>query len=193
MIKTVLFVPGFQEDETSRNYATTIDAIERCGYTVKFVPIEWRRTTLTEWLSQLNAVYEQYDQKQTILAGFSFGAVAAFVMAARRSPAELWLFSLSPFFAEDIPNIKLWELRQLGRNRVKVARETSFDTLARKITCPVKLFVGSDELRRWPEMEARFSLATHKLANVEAIIVDGVAHDVTHIKYIEAITNSLRK
>jgi len=38
-MKTVLFVPGFQEDESSRDYQSTITAIQKKGYKVVFVPI----------------------------------------------------------------------------------------------------------------------------------------------------------
>ena len=189
--KTVLFVPGFPENETSRNYTATIQAIEKCGYKVRFVPINWKRTVLTDWVAQLNEVYKDYDPDQTILAGFSFGAMTVFVAAAARQPSGLWLFSLSPFFAEDLPNIKSWELKRLGKRRVAVANETSFDVLSQNITCPVRLFVGDDELRRWPEMHFRTYDAAQKIANATLTIIGNIGHDVAHQKYTAAITDSI--
>src|ERR1035437_7799397 len=101
-MKTVLFVPGYQEDMKSRDYASTIRAIESQGYEVKFVPINWKRTTIDQWVEELDAEYGKCDPKQTIIAGFSFGAMTAFVTATKRNPFELWLFSLSPYFVEDL-------------------------------------------------------------------------------------------
>lgn len=99
-MKTVLFVPGFKEDIESRDYKSTIKAIESSGYKVNFIPIEWSRTTIDDWLNELWAEYSKYNPKETILAGFSFGAVTAFVAAAKQNPSELWLFPYRPIFTK---------------------------------------------------------------------------------------------
>lgn len=99
---------------------------------------------------------KRHDAEKTILAGFSFGALTAFIVASCRLLSELWLFSLSPFFSEDLPRVKQWELAQLGKRRVNVARNISFLNMAKTVTCPVMLFVGSEELVKWPEMKFRF-------------------------------------
>lgn len=116
-MKTVLFVPGYQEDLTSRDYNATIKAIEKRGYKVEFVPIQWTRTTITNWVKELDKAYSNHDQSQTILAGFSYGAMTAFVSATKRNPSELWLFSLSPYFAEDLisKNMKQAWLNNIGQ------------------------------------------------------------------------------
>src|ERR1700745_701040 len=101
-MKTVLFVPGYQEDIKSRDYTSTVRTIEKQGYKVKFVPINWVRTTIDNWVDELEAVYSKHDPADTILAGFSFGAITAFVAAVKQNPFELWLFSLSGYFDEDV-------------------------------------------------------------------------------------------
>ena len=103
-MKTVLFVPGYPENLESRDYVSTISSIETAGYVVKFVPIEWARTTIDDWVAELEAEYSKHDPRDTVLAGFSFGAMTAFVAASKRNPSELWLFSLSGYFDEDIKN-----------------------------------------------------------------------------------------
>ncbi len=95
-MKTVLFVPDFREDLKTRDYNSLLNMFGRKGYTVKFVPIKWQRTTLTEWVAELEHEYAQLDPANTILAGFSYGAMTALVTASHKLPAELWLFSLSP-------------------------------------------------------------------------------------------------
>lgn len=188
MKKTVLFVPGGKESLSSRDYLAVMQDIEGCGHDVQFVSIEWNRTTIHDWVSQLETEYGKYDPRQTVLAGFSFGALTAFVAASNRLPAELWLFSLSPFFAEDLPNIKAWELARLGKRRVQAAKEVSFRKLAKKITCPVRILAGTKELSMWPEMEFRFEQASSELLDVSPVRIDGVGHAIDNPLYRAAIT-----
>ena len=49
-MKTVLFVPGFRENLKTRDYKSTIKAIEEKGYGVKFVPINWQKTVISDWV-----------------------------------------------------------------------------------------------------------------------------------------------
>jgi hypothetical protein len=63
----VLFVPGFREDIKSRDYKSTLAAIEGKGYKVEFVPIKRARTTIEDWTKELNKHYSKYDSAVTIL------------------------------------------------------------------------------------------------------------------------------
>ena len=188
-MKTVLFVPGYQEDLKSRDYASTISAIEERGYKVVFVSINWKRTTIDQWVDEFDAVYSKYDPKQTIIAGFSFGAMTAFVAATKRNPFELWLFSLSPYFLEDInsPDMKKSWLNIIGHRRVSAFSKINFNKLAAKIECRTLLFIGEIEMNKWSGMKKRNTVAHKQLKNNQLTIVQGVGHDVTNDKYIEAI------
>lgn len=187
-MKTVLFVPGSGEDIHSRDYASTINAIEKKGYKVKFVDITWPRTIPEKWAAELNAVYAQYDPKDTILAGFSFGAVTAFLSAVKRTPSQLWLFSLSPYFAEDIngETMKPTWLKQLGRRRVASFSKLHFGKLLDKISSKTIFFYGNLELPNWPDISYR-TTAVKRSKNSTVKIVKGAGHDVTHPNYIKAI------
>lgn len=191
MSRTVLFVPGFQENESSRDYNSLLDIFRDAGFSVEFVPINWRRSTQDDWVSQLEEVYQRHQPKDVVLAGFSFGAVTALMAAGRRCPSELWLFSLSPLFAEDIDHIKPWEQKELGRHRIDVAGKTIFNLLAKKVVCPVKLFAGSTELSRWPEMRFRFDEARKYFPDIESISVNGVGHHPEAREYRKAIKGSI--
>ncbi len=188
-MKTVLFVPGYQEDMNSRDYVSTIRAIESKGYKVKFVPINWMRTTIDQWVDELEAVYNKYNPKQTIIAGFSFGAMTAFVAATKRNPFELWLFSLSPYFAEDLKskNMKQTWLNGIGHRRVSAFSKLNFKDLSAKIECRALIFVGEIEMKKWPSMNERNNAAHKQLQNNELTIVKGVGHDVANKHYIDAI------
>jgi len=187
VMKTVLFVPGFMEDLKSRDYATVLKAIQKKGYRTVFVPIRWRYTTPDNWDSELEKVYERYDANDTILAGFSFGAVTAFLAATKRNPSELWLFSLSSYFAEDTPKMKKSWLRLIGKRRAEHFRKLSFNDKATAIDCKTLIFVGENEILKYPSMGERASAANDKIKCSRLIKVSDTGHDVADIKYIEAI------
>jgi pimeloyl-ACP methyl ester carboxylesterase len=187
-MKTVLFVPGFDEDIDDRDYTSTISAIEDKGYKVKFVDIQWKRTTINDWTAELDVIYAKYDPKDTILAGFSFGAVTAFMSAVKRSPSELWLFSLSPYFIEDLNNrdMKPSWLKQIGHRRVTAFARLSFVNLVKKIHSKIILIYGDQELPKWPDIAYRYKV-TDGLKSAQVKIVVGAGHDVSNSNYIHAI------
>lgn len=192
-MKTVLFVPGFKEDVKSRDYKSTIEAIEGSGYKVRFVPIQWDRTTIEDWLNELEAEYSKHDPKETILAGFSFGAMTAFVATARKNPAELWLFSLSPYFHEDIhsKNMKKSWLNHIGHRRVTAFDKLHFQELAKTIHCKTLIFAGQAELDKWPDMKYRTVSAKKLIRGSKLLTVDGIGHDVADKLYINAIKQAM--
>lgn len=188
-MKTVLFVPGFQEDINTRDYTSTIKAIKSQGYEVKSVPINWTRTTIDHWVVQLDAIYSKCNQEQTILAGFSYGAMTTFMSATKRNPSELWLFSLSPYFSEDLKskNMKATWLKRIGHRRVSAFDKLNFETLSKSVKCKTLLFIGQQEIDKWPVMGERSSAAHRLLSNNELINVKNAGHDVANEHYIEAI------
>lgn len=192
-MKTVLFIPGFQENIKSRDYPKTIRAIENAGYKVVSVDINWRRTTIRHWTDEFNAVYQKYDPENTILAGFSYGAMTAFVVAAKRSPAELWLFSLSPYFAEDISHKtfnKSW-LKYIGHRREDDFKTLSYRYLIELISSKIKFFYGEVELKTFSDISYRHKIA-HNSSNMETILIPDAKHDVASDVYVDAIANALQ-
>lgn len=184
-MKTVLFIPGFRQDMKTHDYSRTISAIESKGYHVVFVPINWRYTVITDWVRQVNLVYAKYDAAQTIVAGFSYGAVTALVVAAQRNPSELWLFSLSPYFAEDMPNMKEVWLRRIGKRRVEAFKQLSFAKLAKLVTCKTIMVVGDHEAN--PFMYNRVKTAQRVMPHVDSTISPNTWHDITSDAYIKTI------
>lgn len=191
-MKTVLFVPGFDENITTRDYTATINAIKSKGYNVEFIDIKWARTTIDQWVAELNKVYKNYDPRQTILAGFSFGAMTAFVVASKRNPSEVWLFSLSPYFAEDIKNKgmkKSW-LSQIGHRRVDAFSKLNFVELSKMIKTKTIYFYGDLELKRWPDISYR-NQALKSFGNNQTKVIQGVGHDVANSNYVTAIIENI--
>lgn len=192
-MKTVLLVPGYRENLDSRDYRSAINEIESRGYKVKFVSINWTRTTIDDWLDELETEYSHHDPKQTILAGFSFGAMTAFVAAAKQNPYELWLFSLSGYFGEDITSKdmkKSW-LNSLGHRRVLAFSKLDYKKLASKINCKTLLFAGQTEMDIWPTMKFRTNESPKYLQDAQLTIIKSVGHDVANQNYIHEIGQTI--
>ena len=190
-MKTVLFVPGFWQDLTTNDYESTIKAIEKQGYRVVFVSIQWKRTTIDDWIRELNKEYMKYEPQDTVLAGFSYGAMTVFGVAVQRLPAELWLFSLSPYFSEDIPQLKQAWLRNIGKQRQKSFQKMSFERLAPLVTCKTLLFIGDTEAKRFPMLVKRVEEAYKNLPFSQLINIPDCGHDITSKQYIAAIRHAI--
>lgn len=192
-MKTVLLAPGFRDSLESYDYASVIRAIAAAGYKVTFVPIQWKRTIIDNWAEQLETEYVKHDPANTILAGFSFGAMTAFVAASKRNPSELWLFSLSGYFAEDITSKEMkksW-LKNIGHRRAAAFSKLDYKTLASKIECKVLLFTGKIEMDMWPTMRHRTNEAPKYLADAKLTIIENVGHDVANKAYITAVSKQI--
>lgn len=190
-MKIVLLVPGFKEGLDSRDYTSVIKAIEGKGYQVEFVPINWLRTTVDDWTRQLNTAYEKYDASNTILAGFSFGAMTVFNVACSRQPSELWLYSLSPYFSEDIKFLKPTWLAYIAKHRKKRFLELKFNILAKNVTCPTKLFIGELEAKKYPSLENRAKDAHARIKGSSLHYATGAGHDISHPSYIKTILENI--
>ncbi len=184
--KTVLFIPGFGEELGSRDYPALLKIYEQAGYVVRFVPLKWSRTTIDRWVEEFNQVYAEYQPSETILAGFSFGAVTAFMAASERVPSQLWLYSLSPYFKGDRPK-KSW-VSFIGSRRVRTFAAIDFDSRANQITCGAKVFYGDLE---GEILASRASAAVGALPKGQLIKVLGAGHDATHPNYLAAIQQSV--
>lgn len=190
-MKTVLFVPGFREDLKSRNYNSTIDAINNKNYVVQFVPINWQRTVISDWVKELDNVYGKCDPKETILAGFSFGSMTAFMSATKKNPVELWLFSFSPYFSDDMPKMKKSWLNEIGHRRADAFRELDFNVLAKSIKCKTLILAGEVEISKYPLIGNRSEDARKAIKNSTLVVVPKADHDVTDKNYIYAIEKAI--
>jgi pimeloyl-ACP methyl ester carboxylesterase len=190
-MKTVLFVPGFREDINSRDYKSALSAIKSKGYKVKFVPINWSKTTIDDWTKELNKVYSKYNSAETILAGFSFGSMTAFMASVSKNPSELWLFSFSPYFSDDMPDMKKSWLSYIGHRRTDSFRRLDFNTLAKSIKCKTLILVGEVEARKYPLLDKRSKLAHQKITNSRLVLVNGAGHDISDKNYIASIVEAI--
>lgn len=187
-MKTVLFVPGFEESSQDEGYDQVAASIRARGYRVKFVDIKWGHTTMTAWVRQLRQEYMKHDPAETVLAGFSFGAMIALTVAADRNPVALWLFSLSPYFAEDMKILPEVGKQAVGPRRVKVFEKLEFASLARAIRCPTLIVMGVLESEY---LVKRCEAARQEIAHSNLVTVPDCEHDLADPKYIAEIVKAI--
>ena len=182
-------IPGNGENLKSRDYQAVLNIYKELGYEPKFVPIDWKYKTIDDWVEQVKEKIPKRDLTNSLLSGFSFGSIIALSIAAEINPKQLLLFSLSPYFKEDFPIPKSWQV-WAGKKRVKNLRKLSFNKLAAKIKCPTILFVGDKEIKRYGDRRDRE--AHRRIAGSRYIIIPSVGHDVGDPKYVEAIRKELQ-
>jgi pimeloyl-ACP methyl ester carboxylesterase len=190
-MKTVLFIPGFRESIKSRDYKSTLAAIESKGYQVQFVSINWARTTIEDWTKELNKEYSKHKPAETILAGFSYGSMTAFMAAVDKNPSELWLLSFSPYFSDDMPHMKKYWLSNIGHRRADSFRKLNFNSLAKSIKCKTLIIVGEVEAAKYPLIDRRSKIAHQKIANSNLVVVEHADHDVSDKNYVAAIKEAI--
>jgi pimeloyl-ACP methyl ester carboxylesterase len=185
-VKTVLVFPGFRKSEA--DYLDLLEAIRKAGYEAVFVPLDWEQT-ITEWVEQAREVYERYDSQNVILAGFSFGAMVAFLLAGERSPWMLCLLSLSGRFAKDIQYMPEEKKAFLGHRRMEAFAQLSFDDLVERITCRTVLVIGELEYKEPFGVPVRVHETHERLSvrlghdNVKIAKAPDVGHDPNHPNY----------
>jgi pimeloyl-ACP methyl ester carboxylesterase len=190
-MKTVLFIPGYYENINDRDYKAVLKSFESKCYLTRFVPINWVRTTIDDWIKEFESIYMKYDSKNTILAGFSYGAMIAFCAASRRNPKELWLFSLSPYFSEDLPLQKKSHLKFIGHRRVSAFSRLIFYKLVKTIKCKTLLFVGENEKSKFPDLFNRANETNKLILGSDLVIVENTGHDVSGNNYIRRILENI--
>ncbi|OGD61677.1 hypothetical protein A3A71_00345 [Candidatus Berkelbacteria bacterium RIFCSPLOWO2_01_FULL_50_28] len=179
------------EGISSREYSKTIAAIKSKGYDVKFVPIKWRRTTIDDWVNELWKEYDKYNPGDVILAGFSFGAMTAFAAASKKNPKELWLFSLSPYFGEDMSSLKKSWRKSIGKRKAAAFERISSGAMAKSIECRTLLFIGEKEAKTYPTLRVRANAVRGALKNSRLVVVPETEHDVSDDRYISAIVANI--
>ncbi|MDO8591581.1 MAG: alpha/beta hydrolase [bacterium] len=183
-------IPGNGEDLRSRDYQAVLDMYKQLGYEPKFVSIDWKYKTIDDWVEQAKKKIPASDIKNSLLSGFSFGSMIALAIAAEVNPKRLLLFSLSPYFKEDMPLPPSYE-KWAGKRKIENFKHISFDKLAAQIDCPTMLFVGSKEVSKYADTNHRSSEAKKRIKDSKLVVVKDVGHDAADPKYIEAIKIAL--
>ena len=64
---------------------------------------------------------------------------------------------------------------------------------AQRIVCPVQIFVGSEEVIKWPEMKLVFDTAMEHIPTVHGTVVEGAGHAVDDPRYVAAVCDAIER
>lgn len=183
------FIPGWGEILTDRNYQAVLDVYKEAGYEPEFINIDWNYKLIDDWVEEVKGKISKKDLESSLLSGFSFGAMISLVLAAKYArPQKLLLFSLSPYFAEDIPKLKKSWISGIGKRKTENFNKLQFAPIAQKIKSPTSIFVG---IKEGKEIERRAKGAEKYIKNSKLITIDDVGHDVANPTYVKEIKNLL--
>lgn len=193
MKKILYIIPGYMNDPFNPI------GIELARHALKnaivpvLITIDWkkkknRKVSFKEHLDDFERQVKIGKYDKTYVFGFSFGAMIAFLTAAKIKPNALILGSLSPWFKEDVINLKKSDLKWWKETYLD--NPPLFNALAQKIKARAYILVGSKES---PELIDRAKDAHRLIKKSTLKIIPGVGHDISKRKYMEAIRSVIER
>ncbi len=192
MKKVAYIIPGYGETHLrQRSYKKIAQKCIAQGIEPIYILIDWHKSTpenFDAYLKEFMSQYKKPKDTKVYVLGFSFGAMIAFLTAAKTKSDVLILCSLSPYFIEDLPTLKpAW---------VKWFRDTftkstyGFHTHASKINAQTYIVVGDKE---GDECMDRAKQAKKELKTSKLVIVEGGKHNINQKEYQTAIEKIIEK
>ena len=191
-LKIAYIIPGYNESHSKqRGYNKIAKLFEESGVTPVRVEIDWKHSDpkcFTDYTEQFLKVYKKQKNTETYVLGFSYGAMVAFLTAAKTKPKALILCSLSPFFEEDLIDLKPAWVRWWKKNFTE--SDYSFTKTASKIKSKTYLIVGEKEDK---SCIIRAKDAKKKIQDSHLSIAKGAEHKVGQEEYLKAIKSVISK
>src|SRR3989338_353910 len=148
MGKIVYIIPGHTEFIRYKRYKKILPLFTSKGFEVVPVEIKWKKHVMTDYVSQFLKEYK--PKKGSYIFGFSFGSMIALISAKKVRPKAIILCSLSPYFKEDIPEMKRIFGKKLDKYFSKKDFEDlekcSFRKVVKGVKCKTILIVGDREI-----------------------------------------------
>jgi pimeloyl-ACP methyl ester carboxylesterase len=197
-MRTAIIIPGFQHrvvsGRGSRTYQPLLADLRKAGYEPLPITVTWQRHTFDDWLPEVLAQLKGIDASNTLLIGFSYGAMLSMVAATHHAFGRVFLCSLSPYFAEDVPRLKKSWLDMAGHRRISVFETVSFEDVVQNYKArQTTVFAGEVEMerRKAPLLAERGLAAGAQLPNAHFVPVPGAGHDISYPTYAAAIKAEL--
>ena len=184
MRKVAYIIPGFTEYINEKKYIKIAGFFKSRGIKPILTQITWKYKTMSDYVDEFLDKYEEIDNQEVYLFGFSLGSMISFIASNKIRPKALILCSLSPYFNEDLKYVKKWWAGMVGKRRMKDYRNHSFNKIAKTNRSKIILIAGSKEPK---EVGRRVKDANKKLKNSKLIIVEGAKHDIKNKDYMKTI------
>lgn len=186
---TLFIIPGFRQKVTDVAWKKVqIIAQKSFKQVILFQP-QWNYHTLTDWVQEFNHFRKQYSGQQMVL-GFSFGSMVSYFSSLQLPTKAAILCSLSPYFAKDLPSLKPWWRKAIGKRRLTVFQHTKFLEPASQANTQYYLLLGEKEV---PQCFSRYHDALRKIPQSCGIVVPQAGHDIGHESYLLSLAELFKK
>jgi pimeloyl-ACP methyl ester carboxylesterase len=197
-MKVAIVIPGFmqhvREGRGHRTYEPLLSDLNDAGYVIIAVTVTWAYRTMDDWLAEAEKQIQGIDTKDALLIGFSYGAMISSVLATRHEFGRVFLCSLSPYFAEDVPHLRVSWLAMAGKRRIEVFKKLRFADIVKNYKARETIvFAGTSEMvrRKAPVLKERCLEAAAKLPHARFVPAEGAGHDISQAGYAAAIKAQL--
>lgn len=192
MSKTFFIIPGFRHSANEDQYGWLKAHLKSQGFAVKTVEVTWNKTVMTDNVQQFKDFYAKHKADTNYVLGFSFGAMIAAISAPELKPDMLFLCSLSPYFAEDLPTLKPYWRKNVGHRRVTDFESISATDIAKRITSPTTVIYGGGEGIKFPRLKHRCIEAAAQIRGARLLVAPEAPHQIDFPSYQKAIKQALK-
>jgi len=194
MIKVAFIIPGYGESHKKQSGYTEIAKFFANKNILPIqVEIDWEIKKKKNFKRYARQFIRQYNQQilpkdtEIYILGFSFGAVTALLSAPKIKPTALLLCSLSPYFKEDLLNLKPTWLKWYKN---EFSNYISFDSVIKNVSTQAYFIVGDKEHK---SCLIRAKDGQKKLKNSTLIFAKGAKHKIGQKEYLKTLKKVISK
>jgi hypothetical protein len=172
-----------------------IDGLVSKGFRVVPVPILWNHQTIDSYMKKFIQFYSKNKGEYNIVLGQSYAGMVALLSAQKLQPDELYLCSMSAFFAEDKDLTKrAYRIEKLGSQREKshrsLFRQPALDYVNTSGT-QVTLLHGEKEVTSFPYLVSQTKKIHSELKNSQLVVIPNCDHGMRHPNYKQGIVDAV--
>lgn len=192
MKKIAYIIPGYKQSyKRQKGYNKIAEFFEEKGIKPIHIELDWSAVKSGQYKSysdQFLKKCKKVNGAKVYILGFSFGAVVAFLTAAKIKPDVLILCSLSPYFREDLKTLRSAWLKDWNKNFKN--NDYSFNKIAKNIKTKTYIICGDKE---GIEVEKRAIAAKRLIENSSLFIAKEAKHNVGQKEYLNIIKKVISK
>ena len=181
MNKTIYIIPGHGGAAKDPEAKKLVATFKSHGIKPIIVKIAWKGKKpllFQKYIDQFLKQYKKEKGEKTYILGFSFGAMIAYLSAAKTKPSGLILCSLSPYFEEDFAtNPEKWT-KWWAKN---YKENFIFKDSSSRVKSKTHILLGDKE---GPEILARGKEAQRQISGSTLTVISGGRHNIAQKQYL---------
>lgn len=157
------------------------------GFHPVLVDISWKGTTISTNVEHFLKKFKKSPASKKYILGFSYGAMIAFIAAAEVKVEGLILCSLSPYFSEDLKDLKNKNLSSLARLRYEDFAKFNSGSIAKKTRAKQILMIYGASEARALVARVKKTFDQINLSQKSLISIARTEHEIGSAKYMGTI------